>query len=125
MGMNADELSNVIIGCAIEVHKTLGPGMLESSYEECLEYELKKKGIDVKRQVPVPVVYKDIKLNCGYRLDLLVEEKVIIEIKSVDKLIPIHQSQLLTYMRFSNVKLGLLINFNVRFLKDGLNRLIL
>jgi GxxExxY protein len=123
--MTADELSNIIIGCAIEVHKTLGPGMLESSYEECLDYELKKKGLITKRQLPVPVIYKEVKLDCGYRLDLLVEDKVIIEIKSVDKLIPIHQSQLLTYMRFANIKLGLLINFNVRFLKDGLDRLIL
>jgi GxxExxY protein len=123
--MTDDELSNVIIGCAIEVHKVLGPGMLESAYEKCLKYELEKKGLKVETQVSVPVKYKDILLDCGYRIDLLVENKIIVELKAVDKLLPIHQSQLLTYLRFLNLRLGLLINFNVRYLKDGLDRLVL
>jgi GxxExxY protein len=123
--MTDDELSNVIIGCAIEVHKVLGPGMLESAYEQCLKYELVKNGLEVKSQVGVPVKYKDIMLDCGYRIDLLVEDKIVVELKAVDKLLPIYQSQLLTYLRFMNLKLGLLINFNVRLLKDGIDRLIL
>lgn len=123
--MTDDELSNVIIGCAIEVHKILGPGMLESAYEKCLRYELDKIGLKVETQVGVPIKYKDIVLDCGYRIDLLVDDQIIVELKAVDKLLPIHQSQILTYLRFMNLKLGLLINFNVRLLKDGIDRLIL
>jgi len=123
--MDFDPITNAIIGCAIEVHKHLGPGLLESAYEECLIYELRNRNIPVERQKPIPVVYKQIKLDCGYRLDLLVNRSVIVEIKSVDALIPVHEAQLLTYMKFSNIKIGLLINFNVTMLKHGLKRFIL
>lgn len=123
--MEFDDLSGKIIGCAIEVHKLLGPGLLESAYEECLVFELIRKGITVERQIPIPVVYKDIKLDCGYRLDLKIERKIIIEIKSVDCLAPIHDAQILTYMRFSKIKIGLLLNFNVTSLKHGIKRFVL
>jgi GxxExxY protein len=119
-----EDLSEKIIGCAIEVHKALGPGLLESAYEECLDYELKSIGLDVKRQKPVPIVYKEIKLECGYRIDLLVEDKIIIELKSVEVLNPVHEAQILTYMKFAQKRLGLLMNFNVTKLKDGLRRYI-
>jgi len=123
--MEFDFVSREIIGCAIEVHRLLGPGLLESAYEECLMYELKQKNLGVIRQKPIPIVYKEIKLDCGYRLDLLVNESVIVEIKSVDMLAPIHEAQLLTYMRFAKIKTGLLINFNVTVLKNGLKRYVL
>ncbi len=123
--MEFDDLSGKIIGCAIEVHKLLGPGLLESAYEECLVFELIRNGIAVERQIPIPVVYKDIKLDCGYRLDLKIERKIIIEIKSVDCLAPIHDAQILTYMRFSKIKIGLLLNFNVTSLKHGIKRFVL
>ncbi|MDR0872420.1 MAG: GxxExxY protein [Prevotellaceae bacterium] len=123
--MQFDQYTHKIIGCAIEVHKQLGPGLLESAYEECLAYELSKTGFKVERQVPVPVVYKEIHLDCGYRLDLLVENSVIIELKSVECLSPIHEAQILTYMKFANKKIGLLINFNVTVLKNGLKRYVL
>ncbi len=100
--MELNELTGRIIGCAIEVHKSLGPGLLESAYEECLAFELQNSGFKVERQVPVSVVYKDIKLNCGYRIDLLVEDYIVIEPKSIDALAPIHEAQILTYMKFSN-----------------------
>ena len=123
--MNENEISNKIIQAAIEVHRHLGPGLLESAYEECLCYELSKMGLSFKRQQSLPVEYKGIKLDCGYRLDLVVEEKVIVEVKSVEKLLPIHQAQLLTYLRLSELKLGLLINFNSALLKDGIKRMVL
>lgn len=118
-------LTQKIIGCAIEVHKHLGPGLLESAYEECLCFELHQEGLSFERQKPVPIVYKEIKLECGYRLDVLVENEVIIEIKSVDSISPLHQAQVLTYLKFSNKRLGLLLNFNVKMLKDGIRRFIL
>ena len=120
-----DELSNKIIESAIEVHKYLGPGLLESAYEQCLAYELTQRKIQFKLQQPLPVLYKAINLDCGYRIDVLVEDKLIIELKSVETLLPIHEAQLLTYMKLTKIKIGLLINFNVRRLKDGLKRFVL
>ncbi len=120
-----NELTQKIIGCAIEVHKSLGPGLLESAYEECLCYELDKSKLFYERQKAVPVVYKEIKLECGYRLDLLIENKVVVELKSIDLIAPVHTAQILTYMRFAEKKIGLLINFNVTKLKDGLKRYVL
>ncbi|MEW6194648.1 MAG: GxxExxY protein [Bacteroidota bacterium] len=122
--MRENELSEIIIGCAIKVHKSLGPGLLESAYEECLYYELQKTGLDVVKQKALPLVYEEVKLDCGYRIDLLVENKVIIEIKSVEALNDIHLAQILTYLRLSNCKLGLLINFNVVKLKEGIRRVV-
>ena len=121
--MNENELSNLIIGCAIEVHRTLGPGLLESVYENCLLYELEEKGIFVERQVELPIEYKDKNLEVGYKIDLLVENKVIIELKSVKEIQPIHVAQLMTYLKLSDKKLGLLINFNEVKLVDGLKRI--
>jgi GxxExxY protein len=122
--MRVNELTEIIIGCAIEVHKILGPGLLESAYEECLAYELQKVGLKIERQKPVPVVYKEIMLECGYRIDILVEETVVLELKSVEMLNPVHEAQILTYMKFANKNIGLLINFNVTLLKNGLRRFI-
>ncbi|MBA4407363.1 GxxExxY protein [bacterium] len=123
--METNELTGKIIGAAIEVHKQLGPGMLESAYEECLCYELSLCGLRVERQKPIPVVYKEIKLECGYRTDLLVENKVVVELKAQDIILPVHEAQILTYLRFANIKIGLLINFNVTVLKNGIKRFIL
>ena len=123
--MKFDPLSNQVIGCAIEVHRNLGPGLLESTYEECLAYELSQASIPFKLQLPIPVEYKAVKLDCGYRLDLLVDDQLIIELKNVDKLTNIHQAQLLTYMKLAKVKIGLLINFNVEMLKNGVKRFVL
>lgn len=123
--MRFDELSNQVIGCALEVHRNLGPGLLESTYEQCLAYELKTVGISFKLQHPLPVEYKNIKLDCGYRIDVLIDDSIIVELKSVDKILPIHQAQLLTYMKLSNISIGLLINFNVKYLKDGIKRMVL
>jgi GxxExxY protein len=120
--MELNEITGKIIGCAIEVHKRLGPGLLESAYEECLSYELIKNGLNIKRQQPTPVVYKEIKLECGYRIDILVENSVIIELKVVDEFNPVHEAQILTYMKFSNKSIGLLINFNVTILRNGIKR---
>jgi GxxExxY protein len=122
--MEINEITQKIIGCAIEVHKALGPGLLESAYEECLVFELDKAGLSIKRQQPTPVVYKDIKLDCGYRIDILVENSVVIELKVVDEFNPVHEAQILTYMKFSKKKIGLLINFNVTVLKNGIKRYI-
>lgn len=122
--MNENELSNLIIGCAIEVHRTLGPGLLESVYENCLLDELEEKGIFVERQVELPIEYKDKNLEVGYKIDLLVENKVIIELKSVKEIQPIHVAQLMTYLKLSDNKLGLLINFNEVKLVDGLKRIV-
>ena len=120
--MELNEITKAIIGCAIEVHRNLGPGLLESAYEECLIFELMKKGLEIEKQKPVPVVYKDIKLDYGYRIDVLVENSVIIELKAIDAINPVHEAQILTYMRFANIPIGLLINFNITVLKDGLRR---
>ena len=120
-----EDLSKKIIGAAIEVHKRLGPGMLESAYEECLCYELKLKNLNFERQVSVPIIYKEIKLECGYRMDVLVENKIVLELKSIECFNPVHEAQILTYMRFAEKRLGLLINFNVTKLIDGLKRYIL
>jgi GxxExxY protein len=123
--MTDNQITHEIIGVAIEVHKHLGPGLLESAYEECLFHELQLRNLKVERQKPVPVVYKETKLECGYRLDLLVEGKIVVELKSVEGLGPIHEAIMMTYLRMSGHKLGLLINFNVNVLKDGVRRFIL
>ena len=122
--MEINKITEKIIGCAIEVHRYLGPGLLESAYEECLVFELKKEGLIVERQKPVPVVYKDIKLECGYRIDILVENKVVVVLKVVDAINPVHEAQILTYMKFSDKRIGLLINFNVTVLKNGIKRFV-
>ena len=119
-----NEITHEIIGAAIEVHKRLGPGLLESAYEECLAHELRLRNIRVDQQVALPVVYKETKLECGYRLDLLVEGRIVVELKSVESLAPIHEAIILTYLRLSGHKIGLLINFNVAILKDGVRRFI-
>lgn len=119
-----DPLTKKIIGAAIEVHKRLGPGLLESSYESCLCYELNLVGLKVQRQIPVPIFYRDIKLDSGYRIDMIVQDEVILEIKSVAILLPIHSAQLLSYLKHNGGGRGLLINFNVKLLKDGIKRLI-
>ena len=123
--MRFDELSNQVIGCAIDVHRELGPGLLESTYEQCLAHELALNGIGFKVQHPQPVAYKGIRLDCGYRIDLLVEDKLLIELKSVDTIKGIHEAQLLTYMKLADIRTGLLMNFNVRKLKDGIKRFVL
>ena len=117
-------LTDQIIGCAIEVHRHLGPGLIESVYEECLCYELSQIGLHFERQVHLPVTYKGIKLECGHKLDLVVENSIVVELKSIDELTPLHLAQLLTYLKTSNKKVGLLINFNVQFLKNGLKRVV-
>ena len=122
--MDENDLSGIIIGCAMRVHTALGAGLLESAYEECLEYELRKRGLNVSKQIPVPLVYEEVELDCVYRLDLIVENKVIIEIKSVESLKPIHSVQLLTYLKLTDCKLGLLLNFNVLHLKEGIKRVV-
>jgi GxxExxY protein len=117
-----DELNKIteaIIGAAIEVHRNLGPGLLESAYRECLRYELLQRGYEALQEVPLPLIYKGVKLDCGYRLDLLVNDAVIVEIKSVESLAPIHEAQLLSYLKISGGKIGLLFNFNVKMLKHG------
>ena len=119
-----NELTNIIIGCAIDVHKQLGPGLLESAYKECLLYELKDFGLKVIKEKPIPIIYKDIKLDHGYRLDLLVNDKVVVELKTVDYLIDVHTAQMLTYLKLGNYNLGLIINFNVVVLKHGIKRII-
>ena len=119
-----NDISGKIIGAAIEVHKKLGPGLLESAYEECLCCEMQLRGIEFKRQVPLSLNYKGVVLDCGYRLDLLVEDKVIVELKSIEGLEPIHEAQMLTYLKLRNAWLGLIINFNVIMLKDGVRRLV-
>ena len=117
-----DPLTEKIIGCAIEVHRTLGPGLLESAYEQCLARELSLQDVGFRLQVPVPVEYKGVHLDCGYRIDVLVNEQVILELKSLERTLAIHEAQLLTYMKLANVVKGLLISFNVRRLVDGIRR---
>jgi len=123
--MDFSELSHRVIGCAIEVHRTLGPGLLEPTYEQCLAHELKLKGICFLLQHPLPVEYKGLRLDCGYRVDILVNNQMILELKSVEHLLGIHEAQLLTYMKLAGIRHGLLINFNVKRLKDGLKSLVL
>jgi len=123
--MKENEITEKIIGCAIEVHKALGPGLLESAYEECLIYELQNAGLSVEQQKPVPVIYKEVKLDYGYRIDILVENTVVIELKTVDEFNPVHEAQVLTYMKFAEKKIGLLINFNVKLLKQGIKRYVI
>ena len=121
--MEDNKLTEQIIGCAIKVHRSLGPGLLESAYQECLLYELKKVGLFVEKEKLLPLVYEEVKLECGYRIDLLVERQVVIEIKSVEALNDVHTSQVLTYLKLSNCKIGLLMNFNVTQLTRGIKRL--
>ena len=123
--MNFDSLSHRVIGCALEVHRVLGPGLLESSYEQCLGYELSCAELAFELQRPVPIEYKGIRLDCGYRVDVLVEDELVVELKAVEALLPIHEAQLLTYLRLSGKRTGLLMNFNVETLKQGLKRFVL
>ena len=123
--MELNDLTYKIIGCVYKVHAELGPGLLESTYEVCLEYELIKAGLFVERQKALPVIYDEIKLDAGYKIDLLVENKVILELKSVEEIAPIHTAQLMTYLKLSSLKLGLLLNFNVKDMKKGIKRIIM
>lgn len=122
--MSINKLSYEIIGVAINLHKSIGPGLLESAYENALAFDLREKGFEVKQQVTMPFLYKEVKMDIGYRLDLVVENKIIIEIKSVENLAPVHYSQLLTYLKLSQMKLGLLMNFNTKYLKNDIHRVI-
>ena len=121
--MDINDLTGQVIGAAIEVHKVLGPGLLESTYESCLCVELDKRNIRYERQKDIPIDYKGTMVDCGYRSDLIIDDRLIVELKARDDLLPIHEAQLLTYLKFSNIKIGLLINFNVLVLKDGIKRL--
>ena len=121
---NTNKITESIIGAAIDVHNELGPGLLESTYETCLAFELAQRGLKLEQQKSLPVIYRKINLNCSYRMDLFVEDVVIVEIKTVDRLAPIHQAQMLSYLKLSGFKVGLLINFNVRVLRDGIRRLV-
>ena len=119
-----NQLTETIIGAAIEVHRALGPGLLESAYEACLAFELTQRGLKVEQQKPLPIIYREVNLDCGYRPDLLVEDAVIVEIKAVARLAPIHQAQLLSYLKLSGCKVGLLLNFNVEIMKSGIRRVV-
>ena len=120
-----DPLSEKVIGFAIDVHRSLGPGLLESAYEECLCFELESHAISFKRQAPLPVVYKSVKLDCGYRMAVVVEERLVVEVKSVEKLMPVHNAQMLTYLKLSGIHVGLMLNFNTPVLKNGIKRVVL
>lgn len=122
--MSENELSKIVFDCALKTHRVLGPGLLESAYEECLFYELKKQGFYVEKQKPLPLIYENVKLEVGYRIDIMVENKLIIEVKAVEALNDVHLAQVLTYLKLSNCKLGLLINFNVTLIKNGVKRVI-
>ena len=122
--MTENDLAKIVIGCAIDVHKALGPGLLESAYQECLFYKLQQANLIVEKEKRMPLIFEDVKLECGYRIDILVENKLVVEVKSVENLNDVHLAQTLTYMKLGNYKLGLLINFNVLFLKEGLRRVI-
>ncbi len=119
-----NKITETIIGAAINVHRVLGPGLLESAYEACMVYELAQAGLKVEQQKPLPIVYRGVKLECGYRMDLMIDNEVIVEIKSIEKLLPIHQAQLLSYLKLSNCRVGLLINFNIKVLKNGIQRVV-
>ena len=123
--MQINQITQEILDSAFKVHSSLGPGLLESAYKACLAYELRKKGLNVEEEKPIPVIYEEVKLDCGYRLDLLVEDTVVVELKTVDAFTDVHYAQILTYLRFANKKVGLLINFNVKSLKDGIKRFII
>jgi GxxExxY protein len=128
MGLKIAELNRLtdkIIGAAIEVHRNLGPGLLESAYETCLAYELEQLGLKIERQKPLPLIYKDIRLDQGYRIDLSVEHKVVVELKVVEQLVPAHEAQVLSYLKFSGCQIGLLLNFNTKLMKDGVRRFIM
>ena len=122
--MTENELSKIVFNCALKVHQNLGPGLLENAYEECLFYELMKTGLDIQKQKGLPLVYEDVKLDIGYRIDIIIENKLILEIKSVEALNDIHFAQLLTYLKLTNCKLGMLINFNVLLIKNGIKRVV-
>ncbi len=122
--MNENEISYEVIGTSLKLHSALGPGLLESAYEEALAYDLIKIGFNVQRQLPMPMIYKEVKMDIGYRIDLLINQKVIIELKSLEKLAPVHFAQTLTYLKLSGLKLALLINFNTKHLKDGIHRIV-
>ena len=122
---NLNEISYAIIGCAYKVHRQIGPGLLESTYEVCLESELKKAGLHVQKQVYLPVIYESIRLDAGYKIDLLIENQIIVELKAIDKIAPVHQAQLMAYLKLSGKQLGLLINFNVPDLQQGIKRIIM
>lgn len=121
--MSENEVGDALLGAAMKVHSVLGPGLLESAYETCLAHELGKRGLDVQRQVALPLTYDGIKLDAGYRLDLLINDRIIVELKSVDKFLPIHTAQLLSYLKLSSLKLGYLLNFNVVHMRDGIKRI--
>ena len=122
--MTENEISKIVFECALKVHKALGPGLLESAYEECVFYELKKYNLKVEKQKTLPLIYEEVKLDAGYRIDIIIEDKFIVEIKSVESLNDVHLAQILTYLRLSDCKLGLLINFNVNLLKEGVRRVV-
>jgi GxxExxY protein len=122
--MDLNKLTGQIIAAAIEVHKNLGPGLLESAYEECLAHELKVERIEFERQKPLPIIYKDVQLDCGYRLDFIVEKSVILELKAIDKIEDVHKAQLLTYLKLTELQVGLIMNFNVPLMRDGIIRLV-
>ena len=122
--MYENEISEKVIGCAINVHKQLGPGLLESAYEECLAYEIVQSGLFIAKQKPLPLIYKQVKLECGYRIDILVENKLVVEVKACEALTDVHLAQVLTYLKLSDCRVGLLINFNVTKLTDGLKRIV-
>lgn len=122
--MNDNQITEIIIGCAIKVHRKLGPGLLESAYQECLSYELVKAQLNVVKEKPQPLIYEDVRLNCGYRIDLMVENRIVVEIKAVEFLNAVHLAQTLTYLKLSNCKYGLLLNFNVTKMTDGIKRLV-
>lgn len=120
-----EKIYTEVMDCAFKVHRTLGPGLLESSYEECLAYEIKKSGLEIERQKALPLVYEEIKLDAGYRIDMLVNSQLIVEVKAIETLLPVHWAQLITYLRLSDLQLGMLVNFNVKLLKDGMHRVVL
>ncbi len=122
--MTENEIGKIVVDSAIKVHKSLGPGLLESAYEACLVYELKKRIKDVQTQVGLPLIYDEVKLDVGYRLDIIIERKVIIELKAVEKILPLHHAQIISYLKLSGCKLGFLLNFNVYKMKDGINRIV-
>lgn len=123
--LKKQELTEQILGCAFKVHSKLGPGLLESAYQACLKYEIEKMGLEVKSEVPIPLIYEEIKLECGYRIDLLVEDQVVIELKTVEQITDVHKPQVLTYLKFSGYRIGLLLNFRTKSLVKGINRFIL
>ena len=122
--MTENEIAKIIVDCCFKIHTTLGPGLLESVYEEILAYELIKQNLQIKRQHPIPVIYESVKMNLGFRSDLIVEHKVIVEIKSIETIAPVHAKQVLTYLKLTDIKLGLLINFNEALIKDGIKRIV-